>query len=134
VHIWVPDADDTKSPRHLFDESRIAAVMASGLLADGVMAEPEFDRYTRLAAAITGAPVARLSIVDTRGQHFKSAVGPLPDGNRGQAAKLRKLGCGAAQGFLFHRPLEAGQLAGVTRAEPRREVSRKMRPRPQPGR
>jgi len=33
-----------------------------------------------------------------------------------QAAALRALGCGRAQGFLYHRPLEADQVAGLAGA------------------
>lgn len=35
-----------------------------------------------MAARLTGAPIARLSVVDDEKQHFKSAVGPLPAGGR----------------------------------------------------
>ena len=67
----------------MFDADRLATVAASGLLRNGPAPEPEFDRYSRLAAALTGAPIARLSVVDDAGQHFKSAVGPLPASGRG---------------------------------------------------
>jgi signal transduction histidine kinase len=40
--------------------------------------EPEFDRLTQLAASLTGAPVALVSLVDECRQFFKSAVG-LPE-------------------------------------------------------
>ena len=35
-----------------------------------------------MTANLTGAPIARLSIVDGAGQHFKSAVGDLPPSGR----------------------------------------------------
>lgn len=38
-------------------------------------AEPFFDRITRLAAHVTGVPIALFSLLDTRRQWFKSKVG-----------------------------------------------------------
>ena len=63
-------------PSYVLDSDRLEAVRRSGLLDCG--AEEAFDRFTRMAANMTDAPIARLSIVDDTGQHFKSAVGPLP--------------------------------------------------------
>jgi signal transduction histidine kinase len=40
--------------------------------------EPEFDRLTQLAASLTGAPIALVSLVDECRQFFKSSVG-LPE-------------------------------------------------------
>lgn len=37
--------------------------------------EERFDRFTRLAAAAFGVPIALICLVDTRGQHFKSRFG-----------------------------------------------------------
>lgn len=45
-------------------------------------AEDVFDRLTRLAAAITGRPIALVSLVDQHRQWWKSAVGPLPQGGQ----------------------------------------------------
>lgn len=52
----------------------------SGLRSGG--AEKQFDRLTRLVARLTGAPIARSSLVDDVGQHFKSAIGALPASGR----------------------------------------------------
>ncbi|MGI4862261.1 MAG: GAF domain-containing protein [Janthinobacterium lividum] len=51
----------------------MAAVERSGLLDS--TPEPRFDRITRLAAYMTGAPMAILSIVGARRQWFKSHHG-----------------------------------------------------------
>ena len=67
---------DPGVPSYVLDANRLDAVRQSGLLDSG--AEEEFDRFTRMAASMTRAPIARLSIVDDTGQHFKSAIGPLP--------------------------------------------------------
>src|SRR5689334_8254406 len=37
--------------------------------------EPAFDRLTRLAAELVGAPLAIISLVDERRQFFKAAIG-----------------------------------------------------------
>jgi diguanylate cyclase (GGDEF)-like protein len=71
---------DPAVPEYVLDAGRLAAVRQSGLLDSGP--EAELDRFTRLAAALTGAPIARLSILDDVGQHFKSALGALPPSGR----------------------------------------------------
>jgi PAS domain S-box-containing protein len=58
------------------DPARLARLKSLDLLDSP--AEEAFDRLTRLASAITGAPVALVSLVDDRRQFFKSAVG-LPE-------------------------------------------------------
>jgi diguanylate cyclase (GGDEF)-like protein/PAS domain S-box-containing protein len=55
------------------DPARLAALRATGLLDSE--AEACFDRFTRLAQRIIGAPVVLVSLVDERRQFFKSAVG-----------------------------------------------------------
>ena len=62
------------------DADRLAALHHSGLLERG--SEEEFDRLARMAARLTGAPIARLSLIDDGGQHFKSAIGELPPTGR----------------------------------------------------
>jgi sigma-B regulation protein RsbU (phosphoserine phosphatase) len=57
----------------LANPQRLAALQRSGLL-DG-LPEEEFDRITRLASRLLGAPVALLSLVDDKRQMFKSQVG-----------------------------------------------------------
>jgi signal transduction histidine kinase/CheY-like chemotaxis protein len=74
MHTSLPG--DPSVPAYVLDAGRLAAVRQSGLLDCG--AEEEFDRFTRMAANLVQAPIARLSIVDDTGQHFKSTVGPLP--------------------------------------------------------
>jgi hypothetical protein len=58
------------------DPARLARLKSLELLDSP--AEEGFDRLTRLASAITGAPIALVSLVDERRQFFKSAVG-LPE-------------------------------------------------------
>ncbi len=58
------------------DPGRLAALRNLGLLDSPP--EEAFDRLTRLATTVTGAPVALVSLVDDRRQFFKSAVG-LPE-------------------------------------------------------
>ena len=69
-------AGDPAIPPYVRDPERLAALQQSGLLETG--SEEEFDRFTRMAARLVGAPIARLSVVDDEAQHFKSAIGPLP--------------------------------------------------------
>jgi diguanylate cyclase (GGDEF)-like protein len=63
-----------KTPPTLPNESeRLAALEATRLVYSP--AEERFDRLTRLAAGVFGAPVALVSLVDDRRQYFKSAFG-----------------------------------------------------------
>lgn len=57
----------------LGDSQRLDALLATGLL--DTPPEEEFDRFTRFAARIVGAPVALVSLVDGERQFFKSALG-----------------------------------------------------------
>ncbi|MDA0182913.1 ATP-binding protein [Solirubrobacter phytolaccae] len=57
----------------LNDPARLAALQAA-LLLDSV-AEPEFDRLTRLAKRVLDVPTALISLVDGRRQFFKSCIG-----------------------------------------------------------
>ena len=58
------------------DPERVAALHATALL--DTPAEEAFDRLTRLAARLLGAPVALVTLVDADRQFFKSGVG-LPE-------------------------------------------------------
>ena len=55
---------------------RVAAVRRTRLL--DTPPEPSFDRLTRMAARLLGAPVALLSLITDERQFFKSATG-LPE-------------------------------------------------------
>jgi diguanylate cyclase (GGDEF)-like protein len=55
------------------EESRLRALQATHLLDSPP--ERAFDRLTRLAGGLLGAPVALVSLVDERRQFFKSALG-----------------------------------------------------------
>ena len=57
----------------LDDPERLAVLHRTGLL--DTDATPGFDRLTRLAARLLGAPVSLVSLVDDRRQFFKSATG-----------------------------------------------------------
>jgi PAS domain S-box-containing protein len=66
-----------EAPEVLRDPARLAALAATGLL-DSAPAEM-FDRLTRLAARLLGAPMAALSLLDERRQFFMSHCGfPAP--------------------------------------------------------
>ena len=62
-----------ESTRIVRDPTRVAAVRASGLL--DTPPEESFDRLTRLAARLTGAPVATITLVDGERDFFKSEQG-----------------------------------------------------------
>ena len=68
-------------PAAVRDRARLDALRATGLL--DTPSEPEFDRFTRLAAQVLRAPVALVSFVDEERQYFKSCVG-LPEALAGQ--------------------------------------------------
>jgi diguanylate cyclase len=61
----------------LDDPKRLAALALTGLM--DAESDAAFDRFTRLAATLLGAPIALVSLVDSRRQFFKSALGlPAP--------------------------------------------------------
>ncbi|MBI2813616.1 MAG: PAS domain S-box protein [Opitutae bacterium] len=60
-------------PKPLNDPARLAALRRLGLL--DTPAEAGFDRLTRLAAKVLGAPTCLVSLVDDRRQFFKAAFG-----------------------------------------------------------
>ncbi len=60
----------------LADPSRLEALRLTRLMDS--LADPSFDRLTRLASRLLGTPVALVSLVDDCRQFFKSAVG-LPE-------------------------------------------------------
>jgi diguanylate cyclase (GGDEF)-like protein/PAS domain S-box-containing protein len=55
------------------DDSRLRVLHSTELLDS--LPEPSFDRLTRLASHVMGAPVALVSLVDEHRQFFKSALG-----------------------------------------------------------
>lgn len=57
----------------LMDPNRVAAVRDTGLL--DTPPEESFDRLTRLAAKLTGAPVTLVSLLDSSRDFYKSAFG-----------------------------------------------------------
>jgi diguanylate cyclase (GGDEF)-like protein/PAS domain S-box-containing protein len=61
------------SQQELAEEVRVKALHALGIL--DTAQEDRFDRYTRLAAATFGVPIALISLVDTDRQWFKSGIG-----------------------------------------------------------
>ena len=60
----------------LGNPARLAALHKAALI--DTPAEDCFDRFTRLAAQILGVPTVVLSLVDSRGQYFKSVIGNAP--------------------------------------------------------
>ena len=61
------------TPNSLADPARLAALNRLNLLDSP--SEAGFDRLTRVAARVLGAPVCLVSLVDARRQFFKSAHG-----------------------------------------------------------
>ncbi|MFC5549356.1 diguanylate cyclase domain-containing protein [Massilia aerilata] len=61
------------SQQELAEEERVNALRALGVL--DTPQEDRFDRFTRIAAAAFGAPIALVSLVDAQRQWFKSRVG-----------------------------------------------------------
>lgn len=59
--------------KHLNDPGRLAALRAVALL--DTPSEEAFDRLCRLAARITGVPIALVSLIDADRQFFKSCIG-----------------------------------------------------------
>ncbi|MDP9842310.1 PP2C family protein-serine/threonine phosphatase [Streptosporangium lutulentum] len=60
-------------PPEVFDPARLAAVRATGLLDTGP--DEVFDEFARLAAAVTGAQRAFVTVVDDRRSYWKSVIG-----------------------------------------------------------
>ncbi|MEV7970206.1 GAF domain-containing SpoIIE family protein phosphatase [Sphaerisporangium sp. NPDC088356] len=60
-------------PSAVFDPARLAAVRATGLLDTGP--EEVFDDFARLAAAVSGAPRAFVTVLDERRSYWKSVIG-----------------------------------------------------------
>ena len=60
-------------PAAVFDPARLAAVLSTGLL--DTEPEEEFDALTRLAAQVTGARRAFVTVVDDRRSFWKSCIG-----------------------------------------------------------
>lgn len=55
------------------EDARLQALQETGLLDSAI--DPRFDRFTRLASALTGAPIALISLIDANRQWFKSCIG-----------------------------------------------------------
>lgn len=64
------------SQQDLAEDERVKALHALGVL--DTPQEDRFDRFTRIAAAAFGAPIALVSLVDTQRQWFKSRIGLEP--------------------------------------------------------
>jgi serine phosphatase RsbU (regulator of sigma subunit) len=60
-------------PPGVYDPARLAAAVATGLLDSDP--EQSFDELASLAATVTGAPLAFITIVDDHRSYWKSAVG-----------------------------------------------------------
>lgn len=72
-----PPAPTQASTSALTADARLAALRASGLV--GTPPEDAYDRLTRLAARLLGAPTAALTLIDRDRQYSKSRVG-MADG------------------------------------------------------
>ena len=66
-------ADEARIQAALMDPWRLAAVRETNLL--NTPSEESFDRMTRLAAKLTGAPVTFVSLIDDSRDFYKSAFG-----------------------------------------------------------
>ncbi|MFN9472603.1 diguanylate cyclase [Acidovorax sp.] len=84
-----PPPDDVSIHTALADPRRLAAVQRTGLLDSAP--EETFDRLTRLASRLTGAPVVFVSLLDRgRDFHMSTALGPgvaAPGGSRDQMGR-----------------------------------------------
>ena len=77
----LPPASSVLPPSPVNDEARLAALQLSDLL--DTPEEEVFNRYTSLASACLGVPVALVSLVTQERQFFKSQVGlPQPWADR----------------------------------------------------
>jgi GAF domain-containing protein len=63
----------TAAPFPFAESARLRALRASGLQESG--ADPRLDAIVRRAAAMFGAPIAAISLLDRTTQHFKASVG-----------------------------------------------------------
>jgi GAF domain-containing protein len=70
---FVRDAAARRLADPVAEPERIRAVEASGLLRG--RSDPAFDRLTRLATRLLGAPIALVSLVGADRQHFASCTG-----------------------------------------------------------
>ena len=75
----------------LTSPTRLAALHATGLL-DGT-ANPVLDRLARLTARLLGVPVALVSLVDDRGQHFPGMAGLTGWAGEGRGTPLSHSFC-----------------------------------------
>lgn len=71
-HSPIP-ADEALIQAALMDPQRLSAVLDTGLL--DTVPEEGFDRLTRLAAKLTGAPVTFIALVDAGRDFYKSTFG-----------------------------------------------------------
>lgn len=69
----------TDAPLPQDEDQRVCRLHELELL--DTASEPEFDAFTRTASAVSGMPIAVVSLVDSDRQWFKSAVG-LPQGSQ----------------------------------------------------
>ncbi|KRC17599.1 sensor domain-containing diguanylate cyclase [Acidovorax sp. Root217] len=72
-----PPPDDASILTALADPRRLAAVQRTGLLDSPP--EENFDRLTRLASRLTGAPVVFVSLLDQGRDYHKSLVSPIAE-------------------------------------------------------
>lgn len=72
-----PPPDDASILTALADPRRLAAVQRTGLLDSPP--EETFDRLTRLASRLTGAPVVFVSLLDQGRDYHKSLVSPVAE-------------------------------------------------------
>ncbi|MEO6570758.1 MAG: SpoIIE family protein phosphatase [Ilumatobacteraceae bacterium] len=68
---------DAVRPTPILDPARLAAVRATGLL--DTPADEAFDRLTRLACQLLGAPFAFVTVVDETRSFWKSCIGVASD-------------------------------------------------------
>src|SRR5690349_12003050 len=85
----------TNSADLLRDSARLAAVRATHL--PGTPPEEAFDRLTRLASHLLGAPISLLSLIDGERQWIKSVLG---------------VDSGAVPGFIPVERSICGRVAG----------------------
>ena len=86
-----PPPDDVSILTALADPRRLAAVQRTGLLDSPP--EENFDRLTRLASRLTGAPVVFVSLLDQGRDYHKSLVSPVAEAPGSSRVRMGRTFC-----------------------------------------
>jgi PAS domain S-box-containing protein len=92
THAGPPDMPTTDTSNLLHHPARLAALGATSLA--GTPPEEAFDRLTRLAVHLLGAPISLLSLIDGEHQWVKSVAGVAPGQGLPSAIPVGRSICG----------------------------------------